>query len=95
MRFEGDEISAAWDDSRRVTPGSLFAALDGPVKRGEDFIPEAVSRGAAIVVLSIASEPAARARFPNVKFVGVDDPRSVFRKVVADLYGRVSDKVRS
>ncbi|MBF0593505.1 MAG: UDP-N-acetylmuramoyl-L-alanyl-D-glutamate--2,6-diaminopimelate ligase [Candidatus Omnitrophica bacterium] len=94
MTYHGISISAVWDDSRRVTPGSLFAALSGPLAKGEDFIPQAVAMGAAVIVLPELSAPAFSARYPQVMFVGVDDPRSEFRKVVLDFYGRPSARVR-
>lgn len=94
MRFEGTDVNAVWDDSRRVTPGSLFAALDGPQKKGELFIPEAVNRGAVVVVLPQAMREAFSLRYPQVQFRGVDDPRAAFREIAEHFYGKPSDKVR-
>ena len=37
-------------DHRKVAPGSVFGAFKGAVFNGEDFIPEAVERGAVAVV---------------------------------------------
>jgi UDP-N-acetylmuramoyl-L-alanyl-D-glutamate--2,6-diaminopimelate ligase len=44
------ELSGATADSRRVAPGSLFAALPGARTDGRAFIGEAVGRGAAAVL---------------------------------------------
>jgi UDP-N-acetylmuramyl-tripeptide synthetase len=91
------DIPAVWDDSRRVTPGSLFAALP-PVAEvtqdGEKFIADAVIKGAkAVIVLSSLAEPL-RARFPGICFIPAQDPRSMFRSVVDKFYGHPSRKVR-
>ena len=44
-------ISGVADDSRRVAPGNLFVALQGTGVDARRFIPEAVRRGAAAVVV--------------------------------------------
>jgi UDP-N-acetylmuramoyl-L-alanyl-D-glutamate--2,6-diaminopimelate ligase len=94
MLYEGVTLTAVWDDSRRVTPGSLFAALPGPSSNGEDFIAQAVASGAKVVLLAHQSAAAFRARFPQVIFKGTDDPRADFRALVGSFYGKLSDKVR-
>ncbi len=45
------QISAVCIDSRRVTPGDLFIALSGTRTSGANFIHEAVSNGAAAVLV--------------------------------------------
>ncbi len=94
MRFNGVEVNAVWDDSRRVTPGSLFAALSGPTMKGEDFIDDAVAKGAKVIVLPRGVTGDFNGRYQDVLFVEVENPRDVFRSVVRDFYGMPSDKVR-
>lgn len=93
----GHEVPAVWDDSRRVTPGSLFAAL-APVtdatRDGEAFIPDAVARGAAAVIVADGRADAWRGRCPGVAFIPVADPRAAFRAIVGRFYGHPSNKVR-
>ena len=53
-RIEGDadlEIAGITQDSREVKPGYLFAALKGTQVNGEDFIPEALARGAVALLV--------------------------------------------
>ncbi|MBF0387778.1 MAG: UDP-N-acetylmuramoyl-L-alanyl-D-glutamate--2,6-diaminopimelate ligase [Candidatus Omnitrophica bacterium] len=95
MLFKNIAVNSVWDDSRRVVPGSLFAALDGPNRRGEEFIPQAVEQGAVVILLSEKSQEAFSARYPQVKFVGVADPRQAFRTAVEAFYGRPSEQVRA
>ena len=49
-------VTAATDDSRKVTPGALFCAIRGEKLDGHDFIAQAVERGAAGVILSTVPE---------------------------------------
>ncbi|MFM2152175.1 MAG: hypothetical protein RL199_610, partial [Pseudomonadota bacterium] len=46
------DVRAVVCDSRRVTPGALFCAVDGTARDGASFVPEAVARGAAAVLAS-------------------------------------------
>ncbi len=96
--FADVEIPSVWDDSRRVTPGSLFAALP-PVARitrnGDAFIADAVSRGAKVIILPEESS----SRFLDgdsggVYFLHVKDPRAVFHAVAGRFYGSLSRQVR-
>ena len=93
----GQEIPAVWDDSRRVTPGSLFAALS-PVsdatRDGAAFIPDAVARGAVAVIVADGHADTLRGRFPGVAFIPAQDPRAAFRRVAERFYGKPSRNVR-
>ncbi len=44
------DITQVASDSRRIRPGAVFFALKGPEVNGEDYIPEAVAKGAAVIV---------------------------------------------
>ena len=65
-------------DHRKVAPGSVFGAFQGTVSNGEDFIPQAVDRGAVAVV----ARP--QAKVEKVPHVADANPRRRF----ADLAGR-------
>lgn len=52
---EGIEIAAATQDSRQVTPGSLFVALKGETTDGHAYIADAVARGASAVICDVAT----------------------------------------
>jgi UDP-N-acetylmuramoyl-L-alanyl-D-glutamate--2,6-diaminopimelate ligase len=92
--FLESEVADVFDDSRRVTPGSLFAAVSGPQAKGEDFIPQAVEKGARFVVLGDKVRGDYEARYPDVSFIRVPDPRGAFRSIVDVYYGRPSQNVR-
>ncbi len=60
MTFLGNpdcEITDIAVDSRAVTPGTLFIALKGLEQNGHDFIPEAIQRGAAAIVMEESYVP--------------------------------------
>lgn len=48
----GQSVSGVSTDTRSIQPGELFVALAGPTFDGHDFIPAALSRGAAAIVCS-------------------------------------------
>ena len=95
--FADTEIPAVWDDSRRVTPGSLFAALPPAshvTQDGKVFIDDALAKGAAAVILAQGVLADFPVRHPQVCFIPVDDPRAAFRDAVGRFYGKLSGKVR-
>ena len=47
------DITALACDSREVIPGALFVAMEGANADGRDYLPDALNRGAAAVVLSL------------------------------------------
>jgi UDP-N-acetylmuramoyl-L-alanyl-D-glutamate--2,6-diaminopimelate ligase len=76
-------ISGLAMDSRRVVPGSLFFALPGRRLDGASFLDEAISRGAAaIVVQRLPVHPPGR-----VTFIQVADPRATLARVAQRYYG--------
>jgi UDP-N-acetylmuramoyl-L-alanyl-D-glutamate--2,6-diaminopimelate ligase len=77
------EIRQVACDSRKVRPQSLFFALHGAKADGNEFIRDAVSRGA----VAIASEGAAPALLPpSVKWVQVREARKAQAIVAANFY---------
>jgi UDP-N-acetylmuramoyl-L-alanyl-D-glutamate--2,6-diaminopimelate ligase len=59
---EGDrEITGLASDSRRVQPGSLFAALPGAHTDGRAYVADAIARGAVALLVQAGYEAAMRA----------------------------------
>ncbi|MCS6986913.1 MAG: UDP-N-acetylmuramoyl-L-alanyl-D-glutamate--2,6-diaminopimelate ligase [Sphingomonadaceae bacterium] len=66
-------------DHRQVAPGYVFGAFPGRRANGEDFIPEAVARGAIAVV----ARP--QARVEGALHVADADPRARFARLAAEF----------
>ena len=74
------EISGVCYDTRKLQPGELFVAVKGYEHNGNEFIKEAVSKGAVCI---ICEEPP-RAETP---FILVDDSRKALALVSAAWFG--------
>jgi UDP-N-acetylmuramoyl-L-alanyl-D-glutamate--2,6-diaminopimelate ligase len=82
----GLEISGVTADSRRVTPGCLFAALPGKRTDGRTFIEEAVSRGAVAVLAPVGTQwPAG---VPPRPLLEDPEPRRRLAYLAAGMAGR-------
>jgi len=84
-------ITSVTPDSRLAGNGSLFVAIPGTAKNGAEFIPQAIQRGAAALVVAPAMFAAADAGGAAV--VEVDDPRAALASIAANFYGRPADKL--
>lgn len=82
-----DNITGITQDSRRVQEGYLFVAVPGVQIDGVLFIPEAMERGAAGVVVKTGTET-------NVPYtVEVPNPRASLADLSSQFYGRPSEQM--
>ena len=81
------EVTGFAIDHRKVARGSIFGAFKGAVFNGEDFIGEAVSRGAVAVV---ARPEAAVERVPHLSDA---EPRRLFADLAANFYAPYPETV--
>jgi UDP-N-acetylmuramoyl-L-alanyl-D-glutamate--2,6-diaminopimelate ligase len=86
----GIDISLVTPDSRLVRQDALFVAIPGTAKDGAEFIPMAISRGAAAVVAT-SLPPTASRQPPTVVLVA--DPRAALALIAANFYGRPAEKL--
>lgn len=56
--FVGNAFSTFHTDSREVVPGGVFFALKGATMDGHEFVPDAIRRGAAVLVVERRMETA-------------------------------------
>lgn len=77
------EISGITSDSRAVSSGFLFAALDNGVDNGNAYIPNAISNGAAAIVCKNAE---LKKNYPNTVFIETANPNKIFSRMVAKFY---------
>ena len=74
-------------DHRKVAKGSVFGAFRGQTFNGEDFIDEAVTRGAVAVV----ARP--EVKVPDVPHIADPEPRARFAQLAAKFYAPYPDVV--
>ncbi len=77
------EVTGLVYDSRQVAAGSVFFALPGVKVDGYDYIPQAVERGARVVIAERIPQPDAA-----VTFVQVGNVRQAMALMAANFYGR-------
>jgi UDP-N-acetylmuramoyl-L-alanyl-D-glutamate--2,6-diaminopimelate ligase len=82
------EITAVEYDSRRIHPGAAFVAVRGEKADGVDFVPQALARGAVLVV----SEHAAGAG-TTVPWIQVRDGRLALALLGAEVAGHPSREI--
>lgn len=82
-------VSGISYDSRRVKPGDVFVAVGGFVTDGHEFVGDAVSNGAAAVVLE-KEVPVPE----GVTAVVVPDTRGALGLLAASFYGHPSKRLR-
>ncbi|NUR46108.1 MAG: UDP-N-acetylmuramoyl-L-alanyl-D-glutamate--2,6-diaminopimelate ligase [Sphingomonas sp.] len=81
------EVTGFALDHRKVAPGSVFGAFKGAVFNGEDFIGQAVDRG-AVAVVARPEAPAA-----NVPLLADPEPRRLFAELAAKFYAPFPETV--
>ena len=81
------EVTGFAIDHRKVAAGSVFGAFKGAVFNGEDFIDEAVDRGAVAVI----ARP--EASVERVPLVADPEPRRLFAELAAKFYAPFPETV--
>ena len=77
------EITGVSHASQTVTPGALFAAIPGYTVDGHRFIPDAVQKGAAVVLCQHDMPD-------DIPWVRVEDTRGALAQLGANWYGHPS-----
>lgn len=81
------EVTGFAIDHRKVAAGSIFGAFKGAVFNGEDFIADAVERGAVAVVARD------EATVPQVPHLYDENPRKLFAQLASKFYGPYPETV--
>ena len=82
------EISGIAEDSRMVNPGDLFFAIPGTKHNGMQFCEEAVSRGAAALVIPMGSRQSINTALPQPPVLEVENPRRALALAAAARWPR-------
>jgi len=95
--MEGDiekDISGVIFDSRNIKGGEIFIAVKGENFDGNDFIEDAIKRGAAAVVYKKGSlEQDFINSFQGIVWIEVDDPRYALAAISSSFYRTPSDEL--
>ena len=84
------DVSALVIDSRRVTPGSLFAALPGTQVDGHQFIPKAIESGATAILCEKLPDELAE----KVSYVRAADAARALGFIASNFYENPSAKLK-
>jgi len=92
-------ISGVTDDSREVKDGYVFVCMPAVYESqnarwvystdGDDYIPDAIARGASVIVSQNSVQPAP----DGITFVQVRNARRALAKIAAEFYGNPSQKL--
>ncbi len=80
------EITSVAYDSRKVEKGGLFAAISGFASDGNRFIPQALEKGAKVVVTARKPEG-------ETPYVLVESDRLALAQIAGNFYGRPAEKM--
>jgi UDP-N-acetylmuramoyl-L-alanyl-D-glutamate--2,6-diaminopimelate ligase len=81
------DVSGFALDHRQVAPGNVFGAFKGARFNGEEFIPEAVARGAVAVVAGKG------ATADGAALIAAEEPRKTFAEIAARFYAPYPDTI--
>lgn len=79
-------VQSICSDSRHVWPGSIFVAVPGTVQDGTHYIPEAVHRGAAVIISDGHEESHLITQQSRTAVIRVQDPRRALSRMAANFY---------
>ncbi len=81
-------------DSRKATPDSLFVAIRGAQSNGEQFIGQALSNGATVIVAETPYSPGQFSDIENTTYVQVENCRETLSFIASKFYKEPSKKLR-
>ncbi|MBC8535185.1 UDP-N-acetylmuramoyl-L-alanyl-D-glutamate--2,6-diaminopimelate ligase [Feifania hominis] len=81
------EITGVCQDSRKATPGCLFVAVDGVLSDGHKYIPQAMEKGAAAVVVE-------KPEFAAGNCILVRDSRKAVTQIAANFYSHPAERLK-
>ena len=87
------EISSLSSDSRSLTEGAIFFALSGTQRHGNQFIQEAILKGAQVVVYSETEKESYQLQ-NNILYLCSPDLKKYFLQMIQNFYGDCSRKIK-
>jgi len=93
MPFKRINILSINCDSRKIGKEEMYIALKGAQYDGNDFVEEAIDKGASVVVAGKDSK-FLRTENTDVCYLAVDDTKDFLKKVIKRFYGDPSRQVK-
>ncbi len=95
--FATYKITSLSCDSRRIHPNGIFIAIAGTTQDGTQFIQDAISKGAKVIVENKQKAQTSRAaRIPSdVCLLRVKDTKKFLKKLSRQFYGNPSQTVKT
>ncbi|MFN4216796.1 MAG: UDP-N-acetylmuramoyl-L-alanyl-D-glutamate--2,6-diaminopimelate ligase [Brevinematales bacterium] len=87
------EVVSIENDSRRVTPETLFIAASGYIEDAHPYISDAYEKGCRFFLVEQSCLEEWRARYPDALFVGIPDIRRNLGRIAARFYDYPSRKM--
>lgn len=84
------EVTGVENDSRRVSKGNMFIAIQGFTVDGHDYIEEAIEKGACCIVV----EKDVKIDRDDITLIKVDNTIDALALYSAEFYGRPSEKLK-
>ncbi len=89
--FSSVEITGITDDSRKVSKGNLFVAIKGLKSDGHDFIPQAIAKGAKVI---IGEKNFSQLQIPGeITYIQAADSREALGISASLFFGEPSEKL--
>ncbi|MCE5206089.1 MAG: UDP-N-acetylmuramoyl-L-alanyl-D-glutamate--2,6-diaminopimelate ligase [Porphyromonadaceae bacterium] len=88
---EDVEVTAITSDSRTVSQGSLFIAVEGIFTDGHAYISKAIEQDVAVVVYD---KPMIEEYFSRVTYVQVEDSTVALALIASEWYGNPSEQLK-
>ncbi len=85
-----NEVSALVYDSRKVTANAVFVCISGSVRDSHEFIPAAVAKGAASVIVERDVE-----FLPDVTYIKVRNSRRALAYMSAAWFGHPAERLKT
>jgi UDP-N-acetylmuramoyl-L-alanyl-D-glutamate--2,6-diaminopimelate ligase len=86
--YDISKLKGLTQDSRRVKPGWLFAAVPGSKDDGRNYISAAIEKGAVAILAPSGTEVSNK-----VDLITDDNPRKAIAEMAARYYGQQPDKI--
>ena len=89
------KISKITNDSNKVTKNSIFVAIKGYIHNGEEYIKEAIDRGALTIISSLNFDSSVLEQdYPNINFIKVNNPKKELAILLTKFYNSYLNKFK-